>query len=103
MSSYSDLVRVDSCLTEIIGVRILKRMEKGEKGEKESEEYHVIHILVGDNWKESARLLMPMYKNISRFAFHTLHRFLPWADVPEEQKEKSFWLHNPYFNMNSFS
>jgi hypothetical protein len=94
MTTYSDLVRVDSSLTEIIGVRILK---------KESTQYRIIHSFVDDDWKESARLVVPMYKNVSMFAFHTLHRFLPWADVPEEQKGNTFWLHNPYFYMTYLS
>ncbi len=97
MSTYNDLVRVDSSLTEIVGVRILK------KEDDESNQYRIIHLFTGDNWKESARLVVPMYQNKSTFAFHTLHRFLPWADVPEEQKAKRFWLHNPYFYMTCFS
>lgn len=97
MTTYSDLVRVDSSLTEIIGVRILK------KDEDESNQYRIIHLFTGDDWKESARLVVPMYQNKSTFVFDTLHRFLPWADVPEEHKGKTFWLHNPYFYMTCFS
>jgi hypothetical protein len=93
MSSYDDLVKIDATTTEMIGIRILKKKEDG------TNDYQMIHEFVGDHWKESARLVLPMYSSSSTVAFHTLHRFLPWADAPESQKQTPFWLHNPYFHM----
>lgn len=91
MTSYDDLVKVDASITEMIGVRIVKKKDDG------SNDYQMIHEFVGDDWKESARLVLPMYRSSSTIAFHTLHQFLPNAGVPENQTP--FWLHNPYFHM----
>jgi hypothetical protein len=93
MSSCDDLAKVDITMTKMIGVRILKRKSN------ESNDYQIIHTFVGDYWKESARLVLPMYQSSSNIAFHTFHQFLPHANVPENHKQTPFWLHNPYFHI----
>jgi hypothetical protein len=92
MTSTPDFIKVDASNTDIIGVRILKKKENG------SNDYQIIHVFIGEQWKESARLVLPMYRSTSNVAFHTLHQYLPSADVPDEQKKTPFWLHNPYFH-----
>ena len=88
MSSYPHLQEVDAYLTNIIGVRILKNNQ-------------ILHIFADENWKDSARITLPLYVGQPDISFDTLHRFKPFSNLPNEVKERPFWLHNPYFGLSS--
>ena len=79
-------------LTDIIGVRILQQ-DKNTK-----EQYYTIHEFVGEGWKESARLVLPMYHGRSTIMFHTLHCWKLGITPPFPVTMEPFWLLNPYFH-----
>lgn len=81
-------------LTDIIGVRIL------QQNKHTSEQYHIIHVFIGDNWKESARSFVEMYIDKPDIAFHTFHRFKSSAGLPEPYSNHTFWIYAPHFSLN---
>ena len=83
---------VHGCLTDIIGVRILKQNRNNK------DEYHLLHVFEGEGWKESARLVLPMYHGRETIAFHTLHRWKSDVTPPVNVTTEPFWLYNPYFH-----
>jgi len=79
-------------ITEIIGVRILEE-NKYIRGQ-----YNIIHVFTGENWKELALATVNKCIGRKKFIFHTLHRFQPFVKIPEN-RNKPFWLNNPYFTL----
>lgn len=73
----------------ILGIRILLQHKHM------NDQYHIIHLFVGDNWKESARLVLPIYLGNSRIAFQTYHQSF--------DSSSTFWVHHPYFTLSSLS
>jgi hypothetical protein len=80
-------------LTDIIGVRILQRDTNTK------DQYIIIHEFEGDEWKERARLVLPMYQGRSNIAFHTLHCWKSGITPPFPVTTEPFWLLNPYFHV----